>query len=148
MLRSDHRIMIEQGEESHYAVLRLLDKQETQDGSLVTGIWKHTSETYNDTEIKFTSDNPQYFYWEWRGPHSGTLSLGVKMGRASHRDDEKEIFQILITLYQVRRTAMGYFEIASVIKPGAGKLTYNVNPHFTAGDILWTPVRYESRANE
>ncbi len=142
-LRQDHRIMISQGEESHYAVIRLIDKSESDDGRLVTGKWKHTSDSYNDQEILFTSDNPEYLYWEWRGgPQGGDLQIGSKMGRASHKAGEDEIFQVLITLYLAKRLAGGYFKVGSVLGEGAGKLTYDVNPHFKKGDITWTVVRY------
>ena len=142
-LRSDHRLMIAQGEESHYAVLRLADKTETADGRLVTGRWKHTSESYNDTEILFTSDSPEYLYYEWKGgPHGGDLSIGSKMARASHKAGEEEYFQVLITLDYVQRLAGGNFKVGSVLKEGSGRLTYNVNPHFEKGAITWTVVRY------
>ncbi len=146
MLRNDHRIMIEQNVdgETHWTTIRLIDKLESKDGKSVTGSWKHTSDSYNDQEIKFTSDNPQYLYWEWNGgPHGGDFSIGSKMGRASHKAGEDEIFQVLITLDFAKRMADGAFKVASVLGNGSGKLKYNVNPHFKAGDITWTVVRYE-----
>jgi hypothetical protein len=146
MLRSDHRIMIEQNVdgENHWTTIRLIDKQESKDGSSVTGSWKHTSESYNDEEITFTSAHPQYLYWEWKGgPHGGNFSIGVKMGRASHKAGEDEIFQVLITLDLAKRMANGAFRVGSVLGNGSGRLTYDVNPHFKKGDITWTVVRYE-----
>lgn len=142
MLRQDHKIMITQNKS--WTTLKLKDKEEFKGVvSVVRGTWSHTSESYNDQEIKFTSDNPQYYYWEWVGAHVGVLSIGSKMGRASHREDEKEIFQVLIALYGVIRAESGKFEvIAGSNGEGIGNLTYNVNPHFEKGNIFWTPTRY------
>jgi hypothetical protein len=146
MLRNDHRLMIEQNVdgETHWTTIRLIDKLESKDGKSVTGSWKHTSDSYNDKEILFTSDNPQYLYWEWNGgPQGGDFSIGSKMGRASHKAGEDEIFQVLITLDFAKRMADGAFKLASERGNGSGKLKYNVNPHFKAGEITWTVVRYE-----
>ncbi len=62
MLRSDHRIMISQDVhgEDHWTTIRLADKIETKDGTSITGTWKPSADSYNNAEIKFTSDNPQY----------------------------------------------------------------------------------------
>lgn len=146
MLRSDHRIMISQNVDGadHWTTIRLSDKTEAKDGTSVTGTWRHTAESYNDTEIQFTSDNPQYLYWEWNGgPHGGDMTIGSKMGRASHKAGEDEMFQVLITLHYAKRQANGYFAVGSVLPEGSGELTYNVNPHFQKGPITWTVVRYE-----
>jgi len=146
MLRNDHQIMIEQDVdgENHWTVIRLTDKSESRDGKLITGTWKHTSDSYNDKEIKFTSDHPQYLSWEWRGgAHGGDLSIGSKMGRASHKAGEDEIFSVMILLKLVRREACGTFKVGSVLKTGAGNLTNGVNPHFNKGAIEWSVNRYE-----
>ncbi len=136
-----HELMISQAE--HYVVVALQDKTELVNDS-VSGTWKHTSKSYNDEEIKFTSDNPQYLYWEWQAMEpGGVLTIGSKMGRASHKAGEDEYYQILITLLGVKRNADGKFKVASAAEEGDGKLTYNVNPHFKAGAITWGVVRYE-----
>jgi hypothetical protein len=145
-LRQDHRIMISQlvNGEDHWTTVRLMDKSESADGRSVTGQWRHTDQSYNDKEIKFTSDHPEYLYWEFSQPnaHGGVLKIGSKMGRASHKEGEDTIFQVLITLYNVKRQAGGRFAVGGVLDEGAGKLTYNVDPHFEKGDITWTVVRY------
>ena len=144
MLRA-HQIMISQtvGGEDHWTIIRLQDKHEAADGTFIRGTWRHTDKSYNDQEIKFTGDNPEYLYWEWRGnAKGGDFSIGSKMGRASHKAGEDEYFQILITLLFCKRTAGGTFKIASVLNEGAGKLTYNANPHFEKGDITYTIVAY------
>jgi hypothetical protein len=130
--------------EDHWTTIRLMDKTESADGKSVTGTWRHTNQSYNDEEIKFTSDSPEHLYYEWNGgAHGGNLSIGGKMGRASHKAGEDEIFQVLIFLDYVRRLANGSFKVGSVLNEGTGRLTYNVNPHFKAGDITWTATRYE-----
>lgn len=142
MLRNDHEIMIEQ--ESSWTILRLIDKQESKaNGGFITGTWKHTDKSYNDTEIKFTSSHPQHLYFEWYGGIK-TLLLGVKMNSiSSHKEGEEPYFQRLIQMTGIDRTAMSQFKVMSVLKSGTGLLTYNVNPHFKAGEMLWTPIRYE-----
>jgi hypothetical protein len=151
MLRQDHRLMISQQVDGadHWTTIRLMDQAETRPSdsdtgdTSVSGNWRPTSDSYNDEEIKFTSDNPQYLYWEWKGnARGGDISIGSKMGRASHKAGEDEYFQVLIKLFYARRLANGTFKVASTLDEGAGKLTYNVNPHFKAGDITWTVVRY------
>lgn len=140
-LRNDHAIMIIQND--HWTTIRLNDRDE-ESSTVVTGRWKHTSQSHNDEEIKFTSDNPKYLYWEWKGGDpGGILYIGSKMGRASHKAGEEEIFQILITLSGVKRFADGKFKVASSGDEGSGKLKYDVNPHFKAGAITWSVVRYE-----
>ena len=52
-------------------------------------------------------------------------------------------FQILITLSGVKRLADGKVQVASSGKDGSGKLTYNVAPHFKAGAITWSVIRYQ-----
>lgn len=142
-LRQDHQLIISQGEESHYTSLKLLDKTESDDGRFIAGKWKHTDQSYNDQVILFTSASAEHLYWEWKGgPQGGDLQIGVKMGRASHKEGEDEIFQVLINLFFAKRLAGGYFKVGSVLGEGAGKLTYDVNPHFKKGDITWTVVRY------
>ena len=94
--------------------------------------------------LRFTSDSPEYLYWEWKGgPQGGNFAIGSKMGRASHKAGEDEIFQVLITLDFAKRMANGAFKVGSVLGDGSGRFTYNVNPHFTKGDITGTMVRYE-----
>ncbi len=153
MLRSNHDLMIEQeiDGEPHWTIVRLRDTNEDDDGN-IEGSWRATSQSYNDKEPYFTSSSKEYWYWKWTGPHVGTIEIGVKMGRASHREDEKEIFQVLITLYRARRTAGSRWEVTGVIRKGsgelsypvgAGTLTYNVGNDFVKGDILWSVTRYE-----
>jgi len=141
MKRIDHEIMIEQN--NSYTIIRLMDKEESKDGKFVSGTWQHTGKSYNDQEIKFTSDNPQYYYWEWHGPHAGAISIGTKMGRGSHKAGEETMFQVLINLLFARRMANGKFQVGGVLPNGGGLLTYNVKPHFFAGPILWSPTQYE-----
>ncbi len=146
MLRSDHRIMISQDVhgEDHWTTIRLADKIETKDGTSITGTWKPSADSYNNAEIKFTSDNPQYLYWEWSGgPHGGDLSIGSKMGRASYKEGEDTYFQVLITLRFIKRQANGTWKVGSVLPDGAGELTYRVDPDFEKGAITWEVVRYE-----
>ncbi len=160
MLRRDHEIMLEQEDKS--ANIILIDKQEMPDGSLVSGTWKSSYSremgvwnTYNDKEVVFTSVNPQYYYWEWRGPHQADINIGVKMGRASHKEGEDEIFQVLITLYNARRLATGKFEAGTLLRKkfagyevplGGGRLMNNVGSDFTAGSINWTMTSYMGAA--
>jgi hypothetical protein len=147
MLRTDHYFMMSQktGDGAdHWTTIRLIDKSEAKDGSLITGVWKHTDKSYSDREIKFTSDNPQYLYFEWKGgPQGGDLQIGSKMGRASHKAGEDETFQVLITLLDVKRIPAGKFKLGSADGEGTGTLAYNVEPHFKKGDITWMVVRYE-----
>ena len=144
MLRNDHKIMISQTVDGgpHWATIKLSDKQELNYGTMVTGSWKHTSGSHDNSLITFTSDNPQYYYYVWiGGPQGGTLQIGSKMGRASHKAGEDEIFQVLITCVMIRRDANGYFRAGSSGE-GDGLLTYNVNPHFTKGAMRWSVVTY------
>jgi hypothetical protein len=129
--------------ENHWTVIKLADKNEDTDSSTITGTWRATSQSHNDKEPYFTSSNPEYWFWQWTGPHAGTMEIGVKTGRASHREDEKEVFQVLIKLDRIRRTAGSKWEIGSVMKPGTGTLTYNVGNDFRKGDIHWSPNRYD-----
>jgi hypothetical protein len=125
--------------ESHYTVIWLKDKHESDDGKSVNGTWGHTSLSYNNKEIKFTGDNPQYLYWQWDGgPHGGDLSISSKMGRASHKAGEDEVITVYIKLSQVKRLANGRFE-----GEGSGKLTYRIGSDFKAGDIAWSVNRYD-----
>jgi hypothetical protein len=128
-----HRIMISQEVDGadHWTIIQLQDKTEARDGTLVTGSWQHTSESYmeNGKEVKFTSDNAEYLYWEWRGNASGgNFAIGSKMKRASHKAGEDEMFQVLISLLFCKRLA--------------GKLTYRVSPHFEKGDITYNIRAY------
>jgi hypothetical protein len=135
----DHKIKIEQ--EEHWTKIILRDKEESKaGGGFISGTWQHTKESYNGKEIVFTTDNPEHYYFEWRGPHGGPLRIGVKMNSpSSHKQGEKPYFQVLITLDHAKRTAGSHFEVTSVMdEKGTGSLTYNVNPHFTKGDILWS----------
>src|ERR1041385_3830431 len=96
MLRNDHRIMIQQNVEGsdHWTIIRLNDLNEYWDGATkyVTGTWKHTRESYNDSLIEFTSDNPRHLTFTWiGGPQGGILNIGSTMDRASHRADETEV---------------------------------------------------------
>ncbi len=146
-----HTIMIEQkvNDEDHYHNIFLIDRNESSTDALVSGSWRVSDQGYNDKEPVFTSDNPQYWYWEWRGPHSGSIQIGTKMGRASHKEGEDEIFQVLITLRNARRTAGSRFEPITTItdpktdqKIGSGFLTYNAGNDYVKGEILWRVLSY------
>lgn len=128
--------MISQG--SNYTILKLRDKQEVPSSFVpsVNGTWRHTDESYRDAEIKFTSDNPEYLYWEFR-QLSRLLLIGSKMGRASHKAGEDEIFQVLITLFGVMRLGDDRFKPASGDE-GEGLLAYRVGDDFSAGKIAWS----------
>ncbi len=154
MLRNNHDLMIEQdiGSETHWTVIRLRDSNENTNTGTLEGSWRITNQSYNDKEPYFTSSSKEYWYWKWKGPHAGTLEIGVKMGRASYREDEKEVFQVLISLDRVRRTADSRWEVDGVIKRGSGELsykvgtgtlTYNVGSDFVKGGIIWSVTRYE-----
>lgn len=127
----------------HYTVIKLADKQELFGGRLVQGTWRHTDKSHDDSMIKFTSDNPQYLFWQWAGgPAGGLMRIGSKMGRGSHKAGEEEMFQVLITLSSVKRDANGYFHLSASSGEGTGLLAYNVNPHFKSGVIEFSVVRY------
>ncbi len=146
MLRT-HKIMIEQGsgEKSVYAVLRLADKTEVA-GKSASGRWVHWEDSTDEGKIKFTSASKEHLHWEWKSDAPATMLIGPKMARGSHKAGEEEDFQILITLTNMTRNSEGKFGGAAA-KSGAGSgtgtLTYNVNPYFTKGAIIWTIVRYE-----
>ncbi|MEI6706534.1 MAG: hypothetical protein WCK96_05285 [Methylococcales bacterium] len=135
-LRDQHLIMITQN--NNWTTIELKDKLD--EWIVATGSWKHTAESYNDEEIKFTSDNSKYLYWLWNPMR--ILNIGSKMNRASHKAGEEEIFQTFITLFGVERLANGKFRVASSDGVGSGILRYNVNPHFKAGAITWSVERY------
>jgi hypothetical protein len=128
----------------HWTIIRLIDKSEAKDTSLITGAWKHTDKNYSDKEIKFTSDNPKHLYFEWKGgPQGGELQIGSKMDRASHKAGEEETFQVLMTLLDVKRIPAGKFKLDAAGGEGAGTLANNLDPHFKKGGITWMVVRYE-----
>lgn len=139
MLR-EHKIRIIQ--EEHWAIIKLIDTRESSaDGGSVSGTWEHTKESYTGKEIVFSTDNPEHYYYEWRGPHAGTIRIGIKMNSpSSHKQGEEPYFQVLITLNRARRTSMSRYDATLAQNPrGNGSLTYNVNPHFAKGQILYTP---------
>ena len=145
MLRSDHQVMISQTIDgaSHWTVIKLADKQELFGGRMVQGTWRHTDKSHDESSIKFTSDNPQYLFWQWvGGPQGGLLQIGSRMGRASHKAGEDSIFQVLMTLSTVKRDANGYFHVPGSNGDGTGLLTYNVNPYFKSGAIEFSVIRY------
>lgn len=147
MLRNDHRIMIQQnvGGEDHWTTLRLIDESEGwQDGQrFVFGSWKHTRGSYNDQLILLTSINEEHLKFTYVGNAAGgILNLNSHMGRGSHRADETGIVSNWVHLYYVQRSASGEFKVGSVLGSGVGDLGHNANPHFQAGDISWTVVRY------
>lgn len=148
MLRNDHRIMIEQNVSGadHYAFIRLIDVSEGWDGAFkyVRGTWRQTNQSYNDTFVQFTSDNPRYLTFAWVGsPIGGTLSIGATWPRnSSHRDDQNEDIYTYIKLFNVQRRANGEFAVGSILGNGVGELTNNARPHFNAGDIYWSVGAY------
>src|SRR5438105_718869 len=99
--RADHRIMISQQFDGvdHYTPIRLRERtvEGEDENNFTSGIWKHTDESYNGEEIKFTSDHPKYLYWEWKSTDpGGSLNIGTKMGRASHKTGEEgQVFDTL-----------------------------------------------------
>lgn len=143
MLRNDHKITIEQNVSGadHDAAIRLSDHGEYfKDGFwYVTGSWAHTNRSYNGTRVNITTSSPEHLIFTWVGAaHGGVLNIGEKFGRASHREaDGKEVIEIIISLWDVQRTADGMFKLSNGSGPGAGDLKRNVNPHFNKGEIAW-----------
>ncbi len=145
-----HKIMIEQGsgEKSAWKTLKLSER-EAAEGKSASGKWTHfdnsgDSDSDSSNKIRFTSAHNDHLYWQWSSTAPSVMTIGVKMARASHRSDEKEDYQILITLNNVSRSSNGQFGGAGKNGAGSGSglLTYDVNPHFKKGAIEWTVVRY------
>jgi hypothetical protein len=126
----------------HWTTVQLRETTQAVHGTLIAGSWKHTNGSHDGSLIKFTSDNEQYLYWLYNGgPNGGVLQIGSKMGRASHKAGEDEIFHVFIRCFMMRRDAQGHFH-GSGDHDGEGLLTYNVNPHFVKGAFGWSVVRY------
>jgi hypothetical protein len=138
-LRSNHEIMIEQGD--NWAIVRLRDKDEAP-GKSANGMWTKTAvKTSDDEPNEFSSSANEYIKWDWTANSPGVLRLGAEsdQSKSSHKDGEGKWLQVLITLNGVRRSSDGRFSAAS---EGKGRLTYQ-SRLFKAGDIKWTVVRYE-----
>ena len=126
-------------EEEHWAIIVLNNKTKSSDGKLVTGSWRHTNQSYTGQQVKFTSVHPDHLYWEWRGDaRGGVVSIGSKMGRASHKAGETEIFDVYITLNYAKLLAGARIAVNGPLDFGAGRLTNNAKPHFEKGEITWT----------
>ena len=141
MKRQDHRIDIGQAEV--WTTIHLRDKEESEDGTLVRGTWTHTSNSYKNEKISFTSSHPDSLVWEWRGPHhAGNLVIGVKdTSDSSHKTRTDFFSQILINLFFAKRGTTGKFE---VLVFGHGWLKYrSSNGDFFPGFITWYPLGYE-----
>jgi hypothetical protein len=124
--------------EKHWSIIVLNNKTKSSDGKLVTGSWRHTNQSYKGEQVKFTDDHPDHLYWEWRGDaRGGVVSIGSKMGRASHKAGETEIFDVYIILNYAKVLAGGRIAITGGFDFGAGRLNQNRNPHFTKGEITW-----------
>ncbi|HMO81400.1 MAG TPA: hypothetical protein PKD24_11475 [Pyrinomonadaceae bacterium] len=150
-MKQNHEIVIEQDVNGnrHWATIKLSDREEgwAEGSRVVTGNWKATSNSYANQLIAFTSSSREYLGFTWiGGAWGGILNIGVHGNRGSHKAGEELLVQNLIVLDNVQRTANGEFKVGGVLGYGVGSLQYNINPHFTAGNISWTlgpyPVPY------
>jgi hypothetical protein len=146
----DHRILISQkiNGQDRWTILLLREHSASLDGRLIAGRWTPTTHSYNGDQIKLTSDHVNYLFWEFRQPNArgGSILIGSRMARASHHADQKDFFQVLVTLYAVKRIAGRKFSngsvLAGLLAGGAGALTYKVDPHFEKGHISWEMGAY------
>ena len=139
-MANTNRIRIKQMVENelHWATLTLVDNAGA-GGGTVSGKWMHTSDTYTGKVIEFCSDAAEYLYFWWEGDASqGTLKIGTKTGRASHKEEEAGKFDtVYLTLTKAVRSSAGLFRGNTPLKVGDGTFTYGTRPHFVQGDFVW-----------
>ena len=139
MAEQEIRISQQVEEKDHWTVIVLNGRTKSSDGKLVTGSWRHTNRSYTGSQVKLTDDHPDHLYWEWRGDaRGGVASIGSKMGRASHKAGETEIFDVYITLQYAKLLAGGKIAVSGALDFGPGNLPNNRRPHFEKGEITWT----------